>query len=374
MYDDITLIPYLARIQFGYGARRLLADELKALGVKRPFVVTDKGVVASGVLALALEALPRGYEVFDAVSPEPHLAVVEAALARYRDSGCDGLIGVGGGASLDTMKCVALLATHPAPLDQYRADRGGMPRITRAIAPMIAISTTSGSGSDLGMGAGMSIHEHEPKFVFSSPHLVPRVAICDPELTLKLPPLLTAATGIDAFSHALEGYLSPMVNPPAEAIALDAMSRVWRHLERAVHEPSNRIARWEVMMGATESGMRMGKNLGPAHALSIPLDTLGLHHGTLVGVLLPHTTRFLEDTVGAKLERVSAAIGALGSVADALADMNERIAMPSGLRVMGVTDEALARCAGDAESSFFNNSSPKRGTATDYLAMARAAM
>ena len=372
----MALIPYFARIQFDFGARRLLAEELAALGVRRPLVVTDRGVVSAGVLQRALESIASlAPPVFSDVAPDPHLAVAEAAASLYARERCDCIIAVGGGAAIDTAKAVALVVSHEGPLEQYRTDAGGAARIGPQIAPLVAIATTAGTGSDIGRGLGISRVPGNPKMVLASVHLIPKVAICDPELTLGLPAQVTAGTGIDAFSHAFEAFLSPAVNPPVDAIALDAMARLWSHLPAAVSRGADRAARWEVMMGATESGMCFWKGLGPAHALSIPLDTLGLHHGTLVGVLLPATVRFLGDAVPDKLVRLRAALG-LGRDADLgteLSAFNRRIGLPGGLREMGVKAADLPGAAAAASAGFFNQSSARRGTAGDYLALAQDA-
>jgi 4-hydroxybutyrate dehydrogenase len=370
----MALIQYLARIQFDFGALATLPSELDLLGVKRPLILTDPGVKASGILERVRATLGnRPHSVFAEAPRHPALPAAERALAIYRGDGCDGIVAVGGGVSIDLAKAVALLATHPAPLGQYSTDNNGSAKITANIAPLIAIPTTAGTGSDIGRGAGVALEEHGVKPVFASVHLIPKVSICDPELTLSLPPAMTAGTGIDAMSHALEAYLSPAINPPVDAIALDAIKRLAANLERAVTHGSDREARWQVMMGALESGMCFWKGLGPAHALSIPLDTLDLHHGTLVGVLLPHAVRFLAPAVQPKLPALAAALGAHDAAAG-LVDLNRRIGLPAGLAAMGVTEDVLPRMAAGAAGSFFNSACARRGTQEDYVAMMRAAM
>lgn len=370
----MALIQYIARIQFDFGALSTLPSELDLLGVKRPLVLTDPGVKASGLLERVLATLgTRPRSVFAEAPRHPALPAAERALAIYRAEGCDGVIALGGGVSIDLAKVVALLATHPAPLAQYSTSQNGSAKITAKVAPLIAIPTTAGTGSDIGRGAGVALEEHGIKPVFASVNLIPKVSICDPELTLSLPPAMTAGTGIDALSHALEAYLSPAMNPPVDAVALDAIRRISTHLERAVTHGSDRSARWEVMMGALESGMCFWKGLGPAHALSIPLDTLDLHHGTLVGVLLPESVRFLAPAVQAKLKPLADALG-VKDAADGLADLNRRIGLPSGLAAMGVTEAVLPKMAAEAAASFFNAALARKGTPEDYIGMMRAAM
>lgn len=162
----------------------------------------------------------------------PTESAVLAALAVFRAQGCDGLIAIGGGSAIDLAKGVALLADHPGPLAQYAAILGGVPKITAAVAPLIAIPTTVGTGSEVGRAALISLDDGR-KLGFISPHLIPKRAICDPDLTLGLPAALTAATGMDAITHCIETYLSPRYNPPAEAIALDSLVRAIDAIERA---------------------------------------------------------------------------------------------------------------------------------------------
>ncbi|MFM9887499.1 MAG: iron-containing alcohol dehydrogenase [Burkholderiales bacterium] len=370
----MALIQHIARIQFDFGALATLPGELDWLGVHRPLLVTDPGIAACGILDRVIATIAARHPVVFAEAPRhPALPAVEHALLLYRSGTCDGIVALGGGAAIDLAKAVALLATHPAPLGQYSVEQGGSHRITARVAPLVSIPTTAGTGSEIGRGAGVALEEHGVKHTFISVHLVPRSAICDPELTLSLPPAMTAGTGIDALSHCLEGYLSPAVNPPVDAIALDAIERIARHLDTAVTHGSDREARWQLLMGALEGGMCMWKGLGPAHALSIPLDTLDLHHGTLVGVVLPHAVRFVAPAVPAKIARLARALGATDA-ADGLAELNRRIGLPAGLAAMGVTEAVLPRIAAEAAVSFFNASSARKGTTEDYLALLRAAM
>ena len=287
---------YLSHIRFGYGVLAELAAALAGLGVTRPLLVTDAGVRAAGLLDRVLAACPAVAAVYDATPTNPTEAAVEAAVALYRAEGCDGVIAVGGGSPIDLAKGVALLAAHPGPLATYAAILGGIPKITAATAPVIAIPTTAGTGSEVGRAALITLADGR-KLGFISPHLIPKAAICDPELTLGMPAWLTAATGMDAVTHCVETYLSPRFNPPAEAIALDGLARAVGAIERAVADGADRTARQEMMMAALEGGLTFQKGLGAVHALSHPLGGLkapSLHHGTLNAVLLPAVLRFNE--------------------------------------------------------------------------------
>ena len=249
-------ITYLTTIQFDFGAIKLLGDEAAAVGIERPLVVTDKGIVACGILDRVLAHLPGGMtvEIFDETPENPTEAAVLAARDCYIESDCDGLIAVGGGSSMDLAKGAAIMATHAPPLTQYAAIYGGAAKISDKVAPVIAVPTTAGTGSEVGRGAILTL-ENGRKLGFASPNNIPRRAICDPELTIGLPALLTAATGMDAVAHCVETFISPVVNPPAEGIALEGLRRAMGHIERAVENGEDRVARWEMMMAAMMGAM-----------------------------------------------------------------------------------------------------------------------
>src|SRR3954467_7492598 len=263
----MALISYLTTIRFGCGVLSEIPEDLDALRIRRPLVVTDKGVVAAGLIERLFAVMPAGMPqlVFDDVPSNPTEEAACAALSRYRDHNCDGLVALGGGSPIDLAKAVALLATHPEPIAQYAAIEGGFRRITDRVAPVIAIPTTAGTGSEVGRAALINLADGR-KLGLVSPHLIPKRAVCDPDLTLGLPPRLTAATGMDALSHGIETFLSPRFNPPAEAIALDGAGRIMRHLERAVSDGADREARAELMIGALEAASRSRRDLAPCTA------------------------------------------------------------------------------------------------------------
>ena len=221
----MSRIAYLTGIEFGPGVIASLPEATAELGMRRPLLVADKGVEAAGLLAKAAAHLPAGTPAFLDTPPNPTESAVLAALAQYRAEGCDGIVALGGGSPIDLAKGVALLATHDGPLEQYAMIYGGLERITGKVAPVIAIPTTAGTGAEVGRAALLTLDDGR-KLGFISPHLIPRRAISDPELTLGLPPGLTAATGLDALSHCIETFCSPRFNPPADAIALDGAGRI----------------------------------------------------------------------------------------------------------------------------------------------------
>jgi alcohol dehydrogenase class IV len=373
----MATINYLTTVQFDYGAVKLVGAECKRLGITRPLLVTDRGIRDSGLLDRVLQQLEgAAHAVYDGTPANPTEAAVLQALDVYRRHDANGLIALGGGSSIDLGKAVALLATHPAPLVQYAAVEGGAPRIGAAVAPLIAIPTTAGTGSEVGRGSVIVLDDGR-KLGFLSPHLLPKVALCDPELTFGLPPLLTAATGMDAVAHCVETFLSPLVNPPAEAIALDGLTRAAAHIERATRDGRDREARWNMMMAATEGALAFQKGLGAVHALSHPLGALHdlkLHHGTLNAVLLPAVLRFNAPEVGDKLERIGRAMG-LPADADlprAVADLNRRLGLPPRLNAMGVPRDALRGIAEAAPKDHCHATNPRKASVQDYRAMLEA--
>jgi 4-hydroxybutyrate dehydrogenase len=373
-------ISYLTTIHLEEGAVRLLPSECARLGVKRPLLVTDPGVRRAGIL----DAIPGAgaMVLFDATPANPTEAAVRAAVELYRAEGCDGVVAVGGGSSMDLGKGVALAATHDGPLRQYALVEGGVSRITPATAPVIAVPTTSGTGSEVGRAAVIILDDGR-KLALLSPHVIPKSAICDPELTYGLPPLLTAATGMDALSHCFETFMAPSFNPPADAIALDGLRRGWRSIEQATRSPRDRDARRDMMTAALEGALAFQKGLGCVHSLSHALGGLEprLHHGTLNAVLLPAVIRFngpspslvAED----KLVRMGAAIGTPGdadAIATAVADLNVRLGLPLGLGALGVREELFPRIVAGALSDHCHATNPRIASAEDYSEILAASL
>ena len=375
----MALIYYLTHVHLEFGARKLLGAECERVGIKKPLIVTDVGVRAAGVLQKVLDALPAalqgpgGFVIYDRTPSNPTEAAVREAAALYSAQRCDGLIAVGGGSSLDCAKGVAIAATHPGPLVTYATIEGGSPKITEAAAPLIAVPTTSGTGSEVARGAILITDDHR-KLGFHSWHLLPRAAICDPELTLGLPAGLTAATGMDAIAHCMETFMAAAFNPPADGIALDGLERGWAHIERATRDGHDQDARLNMMSASIQGAMAFQKGLGAVHSLSHSLGGVDprLHHGTLNAMFLPAVVRFnaSADSVvkERRLDRMARAMGLSsgGDIPEAIRDLNARLGLPAGLAAMGVAPALFDRIVGGALADHCHKTNPRVASADEY--------
>jgi hypothetical protein len=377
---------YLTQIDIEDGAVRLLPEECQRTGMRRPLIVTDAGVRAAGVLQQALDALNGlPHAVFDATPSNPTEAAVRNAVALYRREGCDGLVAVGGGSSIDLAKGVAIAATHPGPLATYATIEGGSAKITAAVPPLIAVPTTAGTGSEVARGAIVIVDDGR-KLGFHSWHLMPKAALLDPGLTVGLPPLLTAATGMDAIAHCMETFMAHAVNPPADGIALDGLARGWAHIERATRNGQDREARWQMLSASMQGAMAFQKGLGCVHSLSHSLGGVNprLHHGTLNAMFLPAVLRFNAQAPSIqaelRLQRMAHAMGLPGcdsqgtEVAEAVLSMNARLGLPSGLRELGVHEDLFERVIDGALADHCHKTNPRLASRDDYRAMLHAAM
>ena len=378
----MAFINYVTQIQFDFGAIKLLRQECERVGISKPLIVSDAGVKAAGILQKAVDALGGlPHAIFDQTPSNPTEAAVRAAAEIYRAQQCDGLIAVGGGSAIDCAKGVAIAATHEGPLSHYATIEGGSPRISERVAPLIAVPTTSGTGSEVARGAIIIVDDHR-KLGFHSWHLVPKAAICDPELTYGLPPMLTAATGMDAIAHCMETFMAAAFNPPADGIALDGLTRGWAHIERATRNGNDADARRQLMSASMQGAMAFQKGLGCVHSLSHSLGGVNprLHHGTLNAMFLPAVVNFNAAAESVqredRLKRMAHAMGLTGGneIPEAIHEMNARLGLPSGLAAMGVEPSQFGGIIAGALKDHCHGTNPRIASYADYEAILTSSM
>ncbi len=381
----IVEMSYPTKVVFGIGALKRLPAQVERLKVKKALLVTDGGVVKSGLAERAIAVLRAAgipFAVFDSVRPDPTEQDAFEGVAAYRQSGCDGLIAIGGGSPLDTAKLIDLLVTHEPPLSRYDDAAGGDRFIRDDLPPLIAIPTTAGTGSEVSRSGVATLSDTGRKTVIFSPYLLPKAAICDPELTVGLPALLTAATGMDAFTHCLEAYLANAFHPLADALAIDGIGRVAQSLEKAFRDGTNLAARSQMMVAAMEGAMAFQKGLGACHALAHALTPISrLHHGLANAIVLPAVLEFNRGACVARLAQVAITMGdnslareeVLASNAiERIRKMESRVGIPTRLRDAGVREVDLPLIASKAFQDASHLTNPRKCTEEDLLSLARS--
>lgn len=382
----IVEMAYPTRIVFGKGAVGEVPKELAKLRARRPLVLTDKVLATNGLLrrlTAALDAARVEYAVFDSVDPDPTHETVDRALAAYRRAGCDSLVAIGGGSSIDTTKAVRLLAAHPPPLAQYDVVVGGARLITNPMPPMIALPTTAGTGSEVGRGLVVTLPETGRKTIIAAQELIPPVAVCDPELTYDLPAWLTAGTGIDTLVHNMEGLWAQGFHPLADAMARKGIELCGKFLVRAVREGHDEEARASMMIAAITGSAAMQKGLGPVHSLAHALTPVsGVHHGIATAVVLPHVMEFNLRAAASALAETAVALGVpdSGDETDLARRSIERIreivrdsGVPSRLRDVGVKETQIPVLTEKAFQDKCHLANPRPCEPADLEAMFRAA-
>ena len=364
---------YFNRPYFENGAIRKLSEVLIAQQINNPLICTDPGLSSVGMTDKIKDLISSDFSssFFEETPANPTEEAVMNALKVYKDNNCDGVVGFGGGSSMDLAKAVALMANHDGDLMDYSVNEGGYGKITETI-PMIAIPTTAGTGSEVSVGSLIVMNDGR-KLIFASPHLMPNAAICDPELTIGLPPVLTAGAGMDALTHCIEAILSPINDPPAEAVGIDGIEKIIKEesLIRAYKDGQDKDARWSMMMASTEGAMAFSKGLGAVHSMSHAAganQVLRLHHGTLNAVILPSVLRFNQNYVGNKYSRILRAMGKNQSIdlANEIEKLNEKIGMPNSLGEMGVTEDMIPELIAHAMTDPSNITTPKVPTLDEW--------
>jgi 4-hydroxybutyrate dehydrogenase len=364
----------IPRAYFGKGAVRELPSELKTLGISRPLLVTDRGLVKCGVFAMVATVIGDKvvHAAFDEVPENPTYEAVDRAAAVYRAQRCDGVIAVGGGSVIDTAKLTAVLGGHPGNASDYV---GHSARVTAATAPLIVIPTTAGTGSEASPDAGIHPDARAVSSGITSSYVVPKAAICDPDATISLPPRLTATTGLDALSHCIEGFLSKSFSPPSDAMALDGIRRVFRYLPIATADGTNLEARMQMMIAAFEGGVAIGKGLGPAHAIAISCGDQGLHHGLLSAIGILASLPLMQARLPERVAPIADAMGIPGrTAADGVRGLMDQLGLPTSLSGIGYRTEDIDALAGKAAESHFNLTSPYAPTKAEFAQMIRAVL
>ena len=364
---------YFNRPYFENGAIKKISEVLKINGIKNPLICTDPGLSSIGMTDKVRNLISEDFSssFYEETPANPTEKAVNEALELYKTNDCDGVVGFGGGSSMDLAKAVALMANHEGSLLDYSVNEGGYGKIKETM-PMVAIPTTSGTGSEVSVGSLIIMNDGR-KLIFASPHLMPNAAICDPELTIGLPPVLTAGAGMDALTHCIEAILSPINDPPAEAVGIDGIEKIIKEesLIRACEDGQDKEARWGMMMASTEGAMAFSKGLGAVHSMSHAIGAnqeLGLHHGTLNAVILPSVLRFNQDHIGNKYSRIARAMGKSESInlATEIEKLNERIGMPSNLSEMGVTEDMIPDLIAHAMTDPSNITTPRVPTLEEW--------
>ena len=370
---SITRFSFPTTIHFGAGARSLAGQHLHELGLRRPLIVTDKGLAALpliGELKAELVSAGLAVAVYGGVSGNPTGSQVMNGAAAYKAHEADCVIGVGGGAALDVAKVVGLLATHPGDVMEYVWDHPQVRAIDAAALPyFIALPTTSGTGSEVGRSSVISEEDTHVKRVIFSPAILAKAVFADPELTLGLPPAVTAATGMDALTHNIESYLSPAYHPLCDGIALEGTRIAARALLTAVREPGNVQARADMMMSSMMGAIAFQKDLGAVHSCAHALGTVcDLHHGLANALMIEPVMTYNREAVPHKFAELAHVVGvsSVSGFVPWLANLKHRIGIPPGLAVAGVKREQFPRLVEIATQDICHQTNPRPCEAADF--------
>jgi 4-hydroxybutyrate dehydrogenase len=370
-----------SHIRFGAGSIGTLTEETKSLWGTRVLIVTDAGVRATGLLDPAIDALKEGaiaVDVCDEVTPNPSDALVEEVAARYRSDGHNVLIAVGGGSVIDAAKGAQVRITHPGHIRDYFLSGEGDKKIIPNMPRLIAVPTTAGTGSETTAAAVLTDSRTNVKKVVYSPHIRPAIAIVDPELTLGLPPSITAATGMDALTHCIEAYTSRYFAPIAKSIALGGIELIAGSLVAAFQNGNDREARSQIAMASIMGGLAFGTGggLGAVHALAHQLSTeVNLSHGLANAVLLPHVMSFNAEEHPAPYLRIATALGgntpglnqeeAIETGLAFVRDLQSKLGIATSLGRLGVTHEDILRMVPKAMSDVCLRQNPRKCSESD---------
>lgn len=383
---NLVLWSFPTRVVFGEGASGQCGVEAIRLGGHRALLVADKGIEAAGLLGpvrSALEAAGVTHELVLDISSNPLESEVLGAARAYDTFNANIVIGVGGGSVLDVAKLVRLAVTHPAPLAQYDDAIGGSENIVGPLPPMIAIPTTAGTGSEVGRSGVVTIQATNCKTVIFSPLLLPEVAILDAGMTQTMPPMMTAATGMDALSHCVEAYCSVGDHPMADAMGLGGVRLCHRSLRAAVDDGGDLDARGEMLKAAMMGAVAFQKGLGACHSLAHPLSTeFGMHHGLANAICLPAVLDFNRSAIPDRIAEIARQLGVRSDDPNALSfecagavrALRGAIGLPSDLRSQGIEESDLPTLAALAYADPCHQLNPRSCSQDDLLALYKACL
>jgi hypothetical protein len=377
----ITKFSFPTTIHFGPGARKLLGAHLREQAVKRPLVVTDKGLAALPLIAeLRADLAAAGLDVavFGGVFGNPTASQAMAGAEAYRGHRADAVVGIGGGAALDVAKIVGVIATAGGEALEYAYDHPKVRAIGAGVPWFVALPTTSGTGSEVGRSSVISEDDTHIKRIVFSPHILAKVVFADPELTLGLPPAVTAATGMDALTHNVESYLSPAYHPLCDGIALEGTRIAARALATAVREPGNIAARGDMMMSSMMGAIAFQKDLGAVHSCAHALGTVcDLHHGLANALMIDTVLAWNVAAAPAKFDELAHAVGVSGG-ADGflfwLKQLKRTIGIAANLSAVGVKRESIPRLVEVATADICHQTNPQPVTAQDFERLFAEAM
>lgn len=344
---------YPTSIKFGAGRIKELADHCKALGIKKPLLITDRGLAPMPITQNALDILDAaglGRALFADVDSNPTDVNLDAGVKAFKAGGHDGVIAFGGGSGLDLGKCVAFMAGQTRPVWDFEDIGDWWTRASvEGIAPIIAVPTTAGTGSEVGRASVITNSETHTKKVIFHPKFLPAVTICDPELTVGMPKVITAGTGMDAFAHCLEAYSSPFYHPMSAGIALEGLRLVKEYLPRAYRDGTDIEARAHMMSAAAMGAVAFQKGLGAIHSLSHPVGAIyNTHHGMTNAVVMPPVLRFNRPAIEGKIGMAAAYLGISGGFDgfyDYVLKLREELGVPDKLSALGVGTDRIDEMA-----------------------------
>ncbi|UVD55428.1 iron-containing alcohol dehydrogenase [Rhizobium sp. Pop5] len=340
---------YPTSVKLGRGRIKELADACKSLGIKKPLLVTDRGLASMAITKNALDILEDaglGRAIFADVDPNPNEKNLEAGVKAFKDGGHDGVVAFGGGSGLDLGKCVAFMAGQTRPVWDFEDIGDWWTRASlEGIAPIVAVPTTAGTGSEVGRASVITNSETHVKKIIFHPKFLPGIVISDPELTVGMPKIITAGTGMDAFAHCLEAYSSPFYHPMSAGIALEGMRLVKEFLPRAYKEGTDLEARANMMSAAAMGAVAFQKGLGAIHALSHPIGAVyNTHHGMTNAVVMPAVLRFNRAAIEEKIGRAAAYLGISGGFDgfyDYVLKLRSELGVPDTLTAMGIAPDRI---------------------------------